>query len=367
MAIIISKDGKNAKKVEKTLITKEGYLQKYIYDNPESIPLYDFKEGVQLLILVREFPTNSGAIDALGIDETGEIYLVETKLYKNPDKRLVVAQVLDYGASLWRSYGDEKFVQTVEKSVFKTFKISLRQRIKDFYGLEEEDIEGLIDNTKRNMRDGNFRFVVLMDKLQDKLKDLILYINENSRFDIFAVEMEYYKHDEYEIMIPKLFGAEVKKDIGSERGKWDEGKFFSAALNNIGQGDTYKILENVYDFTLKNGILEWGTGGESGSFTFKFDHPNPKSGKISMFTVWTNGSIRFRFANISDRLGKKFAELYFDKLNVLPVAKKWNKDKVLEKYNPGEKLQEVLPNKDSFEKFQDAILGFIKESSKLVL
>ena len=36
MAIIISKNGKNAKKIEKLAITKEGYLQKYIYDNPEA-------------------------------------------------------------------------------------------------------------------------------------------------------------------------------------------------------------------------------------------------------------------------------------------------------------------------------------------
>jgi hypothetical protein len=50
----------------------------------------------------RAFPTNSGPIDALGINKDGEIYIIETKLYKNPDKRLVVAQVLDYGASLWQ-------------------------------------------------------------------------------------------------------------------------------------------------------------------------------------------------------------------------------------------------------------------------
>ena len=37
MPIIISKNGKNAKKIEKTMIEKEDYLQKYIYDNPGSI------------------------------------------------------------------------------------------------------------------------------------------------------------------------------------------------------------------------------------------------------------------------------------------------------------------------------------------
>ena len=66
MAIIISKGGMNAKKVEKSDIEKEGYLQKYIHDNPESVPLYESKEDIRLLILGIQFPTDSGPIDAMG-------------------------------------------------------------------------------------------------------------------------------------------------------------------------------------------------------------------------------------------------------------------------------------------------------------
>jgi hypothetical protein len=35
MTIIISRDGKNAQKVDKSEFEREGYLQKYIHDNPE--------------------------------------------------------------------------------------------------------------------------------------------------------------------------------------------------------------------------------------------------------------------------------------------------------------------------------------------
>lgn len=151
MAIIISKHGKNAKKVEKSSFEKEDYLQKYIYDNPESIPLYDIKEDIRLLIISREFSTSSGPIDALGIDKDGEMYLIETKLYKNPDKRLVMAQVLDYGASLWRSYGDfSKFIKTVEESVRKNFGVSFSQKLKDFFGLEDSDVDTLLDSLTVN-------------------------------------------------------------------------------------------------------------------------------------------------------------------------------------------------------------------------
>src|SRR3990172_4834466 len=101
MPIIISKGGKDAMKVDKSAPDPEEFLQKYIQENPDSIPLYDIHEDIRLLIVSREFVTTSGAIDALGVDNSGNLYLIETKLYKNTDKRRVVAQLLDYGASLW--------------------------------------------------------------------------------------------------------------------------------------------------------------------------------------------------------------------------------------------------------------------------
>ena len=103
MSLIISENGKGAQRLNPSGFDKEDYLQQYIYNNPDAVPVYEIDEDIRLLILAREFGTASGPIDALGVDQNGNIYLVETKLYKNPDKRTVVAQVLDYGASLWSS------------------------------------------------------------------------------------------------------------------------------------------------------------------------------------------------------------------------------------------------------------------------
>ena len=216
MAIIISKNGKNAVKIDKSNFELEDHLQQYIYDNPESIPLYDIKEDIRLLILAREFSTNSGPIDALGIDKDGEIYLIETKLYKNPDKRMVVAQVLDYGASLWSNYRDfNDFIDQVETHTNKDFNQNLSRRLNDFFGISKEEEKTLLENIRRNLNEGNFKFVVLMDHLHDQLRDLIIFLNNNSEFTIYAVELEYYKHQDFEILIPKLYGAEVRKDLGN--------------------------------------------------------------------------------------------------------------------------------------------------------
>ena len=301
MAIIISKKGKNAQKIEKSIFEQEDYLQKYICDNPESLPLYDIKEDIRLLILAREFPTNIGSIDALGTDKDGEIYIIETKLYKNPDKRLVVAQVLDYGASLWHGYNDfNEFVRVIDNEINKKFDISLNQKLKDFFGIVDEDVFTLMENVKRNLNDGNFKFVVLMDKLHAQLKDLIIFINQNSRFDIFGVEMEYYKYQDYEIMIPKLFGSEVKKEIGistsvGTRKKWDEESFFEDAKNKLKESEVESI-KILYEFSKGKAQISWGTGATRGSF-------NPKFSKISirsLYTVFSDGTLQINFGWLND-------------------------------------------------------------------
>jgi hypothetical protein len=82
----------------------------------------------------------------------------------------------------------------------------------------------------RNVTDGRFRFVVLMDAIGQKLKDLLNFINQNSEFSIYGVEVDYYKHDGYEIVIPNLHGAEVRKVVASSgvRNQWTREKFDAA-------------------------------------------------------------------------------------------------------------------------------------------
>jgi hypothetical protein len=292
MTIIISKNGKNAKKVDKSRIEEEDYLQKYIYDNPDSIPLYDIKENIRLSILSREFPTDSGPIDAIGIDKDGEIYLVETKLYKNPDKRLVVAQVLDYGASLWKNVSFEDFIATLEEKSSKTFGMTLDQKLSETFEILDDEVLEIREKLRDNFNRGNFKFVVLMDELHDELKDLIVFINQNSKFDIFAVQMEYYKFEDYEIIIPRLYGAEVKKDASSrpeKRGKWDEQKFFAHARENLTE-EQCKAIEVLHNFSKAKMEIRWGTGSKYGSF-------NPIYSKIgrSLYTVYSDGTLALNF------------------------------------------------------------------------
>lgn len=319
MTVIITEKGKNAQKLDRQDFTDEKELQEYIYENPETLPMYEIDEDIKVLILMREFPTNSGPIDPIGVDINGNIYIVETKLYKNPDKRTVVAQALDYGAAIWAYYNDfSDFLTKIDSGAQKKFGISMNQKISEFFGFEEDSqTEDLIENVKQNLNKGIFRFVVLMDHLEDRLKDLILFINKNSQFDVYAVELEYYKFKDHELMIPKLFGNEVKKDINvatakaGSRKTWNEDMFFEDAKSRIDIG-YMPVFKKLYDFTKQNfDAIKWGTGTQVGSC----NAVSSKVSKKSMYSLLTDGKLVFNYGWLNESaIALKYQKIFLDKL-----------------------------------------------------
>jgi len=88
-----------------------------------------------------------------------------------------------------------------------------------------------------------------MDSIDDRLKDLIIYINQNSQFDIYAVQLEYYEFEDNEIIIPKIFGVEVKKKV-KKYGKlrqWDRVSWFAKLETDHGvdKVNTIKRFEEL--------------------------------------------------------------------------------------------------------------------------
>lgn len=364
MAIIITKEGKHAQKIEQSNFEQEDHLQRYIYDNPESIPLYEIDEDIRLLILVREFATESGPIDALGVDAGGNVYIVETKLYKNPDKRLVVAQALDYGASLWRNGSNlSEFMNAINQSTQKHFNQTVNEKLKEFFGFEEEDIENFWKNVSANLNDGNFKFVVLMDQLHKRLKDLIVFLNQNSQFDIYAVELEYYRYESYEIIIPKLFGAEVKKDIavksssGSLRKTWTVELFWEDAKRRLSE-EELNVIKKLYEFAKETADeITLGTGNASGSL-------NPKYKKIShrsFYTIFSDGRVAINVGYLNNQeQSERFYEILVKHLD-LEALKTVDKS-ILTKFYPRMAIQEVMKH---INEFTEALKEFIEKENSL--
>jgi hypothetical protein len=246
MSIIISKQGKNARRLQRTSIQQEEYLQAYIHNNPDVLPLDELKDNLRLLILAREFNTASGPIDALGVDADGEIYIIEAKLDKNADRRRIIAQALDYGAALWAN--PETLLQQLSGSEWRT-------RLTEFLGGDEAVTAAHLAAVQQNTAAGRFWFVVLMDRLDDRLRGLISFVNANGRFKILGVELNLYQDGDMEILIPTLYGAEIAKEAatdlktsGSPRAQGSREAFLAGA-GKLGE-DSAKKLE---------GLLEWCT------------------------------------------------------------------------------------------------------------
>ncbi|MDI3475382.1 MAG: hypothetical protein PWQ79_1393 [Thermococcaceae archaeon] len=227
MAILITKDGRIVSKAEESEFKNEGYLQTYILENPELIPLEEIhSEKRNFIVTIREFNTYSGPIDILAIDNKGDIYLIETKLSRNADKRKVIAQILDYAAAIWEEYTNnpEGFINKIEEDYE--------------FEIPEDVAEGII----KNLSEGNFKLIVAMDSLDKRLKTMIRFLKSHSTFDLYALEFDYYEFKDesgelYEIFVPKLFGIETteKKTSSSQssRRKWSVEEFLDYVKNEI--------------------------------------------------------------------------------------------------------------------------------------
>jgi hypothetical protein len=80
----------------------EAQLHRAIAEHPEVLPSEEFGLG-PVVALANELDFGGGPMDLLVADSLGRLAIVEFKRgTENPDVRQVVAQILEYGATLWR-------------------------------------------------------------------------------------------------------------------------------------------------------------------------------------------------------------------------------------------------------------------------
>ena len=302
MSIIINEPGSGTTRLEPKSIPRETFLQDYVQDHPEVLPLNEIRDEIRLFVVAKEFNTGSGPIDVLALDDRGGIYLIETKLYKNSDKRTVVAQVLDYGASLWRKYTTAaEFVEDIREATRTlTGGNSLEEKLGGSFGVDDGAVQEILEAVGENLKEGSFHFVVLMDVIDDRLKDLIAFVNENSRFSVYGVELDFYEYKGLEIVIPRIYGAEVKKDVAtaqSRRRKWNQKLFFEDARNKLTE-EYVDALWKLFEYCRKSSNrIDWGSGANTGSFNPKF---SVVSATKSVISVMSDGRISINFGWLNE-------------------------------------------------------------------
>jgi len=209
MSLVISDEEGVIERLDKEDYEDEKQMQKYIEENPEVVPLHEVKENTNFSVIAREYTVDGEYVDAIILDEDGDVYIIETKLETNSDKREVIAQAFDYGAALWDTQQPYKTLEQLEGNLDQYS--SLREWAEAELSLDEDSYDLFRNQLMENLDSGDFSYVIVMDDINDRLKTLIKYLNQNSSFTLFGVELEYYEFDDKTIANPNIYGAELQK------------------------------------------------------------------------------------------------------------------------------------------------------------
>ena len=256
MTIIASKDGKKFEKIESSDFALEDKLQELVHEDEimKKIKLGP-DEDLTLLTLAREFSTTSGPVDVIAIDTEGNIYIIETKLKKNSDRREILAQIIDYAGAMWDEFRDfNKFEEKLKDNPsFSAKSLSELIRNSDFEIRSDLDIDKIIEKIKQRLEHGSFKFVTVWDKLESKLINAIRYLNEKSHLTVYAVTFEYYKDAGLEILIPSVYGREAEKRsvVKGKRMKWTIDTIHEEFKKNLSSNE-YSAFEKLEQFMNEN-------------------------------------------------------------------------------------------------------------------
>ena len=274
MTIALKVGKQNSKLLEASAFRRESDLQSNLSKNLKIIPVQEIEDGLELLLIGREFYSRHGPIDILAVDQNGQLYILETKLSGNSDKRRAVAQVMDYAAALWRDY--RKNPEAFFRAISNKYEFNLQAEAMNFAGFDEELSSDFTRKVAANLESGAFRLMVVMDEINDQLKDLIAYINTNSELSLYAIQLHYYKDEsnDLEIIIPELYGAEIRKSSASTSSFIDSTKeqFWADVDSESSLFESLKlIIDNLEEIAGSKGSnISYGNKGAAGDREYFF-------------------------------------------------------------------------------------------------
>jgi len=356
------KAGRKWNKIADSSYEDEAHLQDLLYKTPDLIPIEDLGEDeVPLKVCIKEAGLpGSGNPDLIGLDERGRIAIIECKLATNPDvKRKVIGQILEYAAYLWRmSYDD--FDEIVVNREGEHLVDLMRRRVVDEATEGEWSEDSFREAVAAALRDGNFRLIIAIDALNDELRRTIQYLNSRgpASFEIYALEVKFFADEAVELLVPRLFGIVTKPPLPKRR-KWDEEQFFRKAMED-NREDIVASMQELYKFAEAEADQTWwGTGKQTGSFAF---HLIRQDRVISVFTVYTSGSLMLSFGQMKDRVPVDTLKRFVAKLREIPGLRDLKED--FSKW-PSYKIAKVLATPSDIEKFKESVLFLKSEIDKL--
>ena len=315
---------------------QESELQDLLEKYPSIIPMEEIGEESQLTLIGREVNLPSGSIDLLYVDNDGVLTLVETKLAKNPEaRRTVVGQIIEYASYVSRWTVDDVY------QVAEGYPASLPA---------DEDFQARL---AENLRKGRIRLIIAVDEAVEPLKSTVIFLNENSNFDLFLLVVRTFRDAEQRIAAPTLFGYSRKQHPTPR----DLESFLKEMERRHGKKEK-EIADKLHQFLKPLGEINWGTGPVIGSFSFQM----PERG-YPVLSVQTDGFIFVRFDQLKDRLSLEGLDKFRRGLNEIEGVNIGKEVLSANKY-PSIKL-ELLKEEGQFEKLCQAVSQLCQNIQRL--
>ncbi len=227
--------------LDESEFTAEAALQEALKRNPEVLPVADLDLN-EVVVVGREVTLSVGAIDLLLVDSTGRVVVVETKLSSNPElRRQVVAQLLDYGASLWRAtptlkqfealvlrYWGSAACEDARVKSAKTLQEGLEPIFRELCG-EDWDYAAFEGALGQNLANGQHILLVVASGLMDGLsRDLLQYLNMCLQVPVYGVEIDVFQTEARQLIVPRGVRYTARPRPPSRTGRTDREKFLAA-------------------------------------------------------------------------------------------------------------------------------------------
>lgn len=197
--------GGEAVVAEEEPFESEARLHRAIADHPEVLPSEELGLGT-LIPLASELNLGTGPMDLLAVDASGRLVIVEFKRgTENPDVRKVVAQLLDYGSSLWRADLDR-----LEQACRDQGGIGEGGLVEHAAGrfselgvdFDEDSFRAGVDAT---LEAGDLVFLYVARDLDERTRRIMTYLGEGPRLSMFAVEVDNFPIDHQErVLVPRV-------------------------------------------------------------------------------------------------------------------------------------------------------------------
>jgi hypothetical protein len=245
---------------------------------------------------------------------------MECKLAKNHQiKREVVGQVLDYAASLW-----ETDLRTFSEAFRSRTGTDPFEAIRQQFGGDAESFdEGACRaEVDRRLREGDFRLLVAVDRIDPELQRIIQYVNSRGGsgkgLRLVAVEFPRYKHGEIQVLVPEAYGDEIAEQHASSvrtTQTWTVEDYFAALAPD---SPLRPIVQRLLGWADDRLTIRMGHG-QTPAPMWRLDALD-----VALFSVDIGGRLWLSLGNLRNRLGadgEGVVGTLIEALNAIPGIK----------------------------------------------